>query len=148
MTSIDGQTDSDVVVFARPPLLDGSCSVTGTVLTCTTNNVPDSLFCLIDMSEGFSCSTEFELQTINIQVGSHVLRVFIRDQFFQQVDVDINFDIVSDLQIECQEVDRELIVTRVTCESEGGIGSVSFTCSIDTEPAENCKLNVESVLCF
>ena len=141
ITSTDGQTASDTIEFSRPPFLAANCSVAGTVLSCNTNNQPDSFFCLIDMSTGVSCSALFELQTVNIQVGEHVMRIFVRDEFFQQVNVDITFTIVSDLQIQCQEEGSDLTTGRVDCGSTGGIGSVSFTCSIDNTVAEVCKLN-------
>ena len=136
--STDGQTASSVIEFTRPALLMATCSVTGTVLSCTTTNEVDSVFCIFDASSGEICSVEFELQDIGIRVGEHTVRIFIRDVFSQQVDVDVSFTIVSDLQIECQELDGGLTGARIDCESSGGIGSVFFTCSLDDGALEGC----------
>ena len=141
ITSTDGQTASDAIEFSRPPHLSANCSVSGTVLSCTTNNEPDSFFCLVDMLSGVGCSAVFELQTINIRVGAHVIQVFVRDEFFQQVHLDVNFTIVSDLQIQCEVDSSSLTTSVVKCGSTGGIGSVTFTCSIDGTLPEECELH-------
>lgn len=91
------------------------------------------------MMRGVSCSAEFDLQTVGIQVGNHVIQVFVRDEYFQQVDVDVRFTIVSDLEINCQEMRSGLTGTLVNCDSTGGIGSVTFNCSIDGSPTEPCE---------
>ena len=139
MTSGDGQTASDDIVFTRPPFPTANCSVLGTVLSCTTNNEPDSHFCLFDASLGVACSAMIDLvEDIGLQVGSHSVIVFIRDAFSQQVQVELSFTIVSDLQIDCQELNVGVTTGGVDCERTGGIGEVSFTCSIDDEAPEDC----------
>ena len=148
VTSVDGQTAFDDIVFTRPPILNANCSVLGTVLSCTTNNEPDSLFCLFDASRGVACSVMFDLVAgIQIQVGNHTAIIFVRDLYSQQVQVNLNFTIVSDLQIECQEVNEVVTARGVNCESTGGIGDVFFTCFIDSGSAEDCMLTLY-VHCF
>ena len=139
VTSTDGQIASDVITFTRPPFLMANCSVTGTVLSCDANNEPDTYFCVFDASRVEVCSAVFELQSIDIQVGGHIVVIFIRDIYSQQVQRDLSFNIVSDLQIECQELDSVVTVGAVDCKSDGGIGDVSFNCSIDEGPTEDCK---------
>lgn len=88
----------------------------------------------------------YDLQNINIQVGRHTAIIFIRDEFSQQVQDDIVFTIVSDLQIQCQELDDSLVVGGVDCRTEGGIGAVSFSCSIDDGPSTECMFNHTSCI--
>ena len=93
------------------------------------------------MLSGVGCSAVFELQTINIQVGAHIIQVFVRVEFFQQVHLDVSFTIVSDLQIQCEVDSSSLTTSVVECGSTGGIGSVTFTCSIDGTLPEECELH-------
>lgn len=141
VTSTDGQTASDTITFTRPPHLESNCIVSGTQLSCTSNNEVDSYYCLFDGTRGEECSATFKLESIGIQIGSHTVTVIIRDIFSQQIHRDISFTVVSDLQIECQELNQVVTIGGVDCQSVGGIGRVSFTCSFDNKPAEECMLN-------
>ena len=140
--STDDQIATNIIEFTRPPLLSASCSITDTVLSCTTNNEPDSIFCIFDGTAGTACSVNFDLQTIDIQVGAHFVRIFVRDIYSQQEIVDISFNIVSDLQIECEELDGGLTTARVDCDITGGIGAVFFTCSLDGGLVDECMYTV------
>lgn len=140
VTSRDGQTASDTITFTRPPFLTSSCTISGTIMSCTTNNPVDSVFCIFDDSMGVGCSVMFDLQSIGIQVGRHRVLIVIRDIYFQLNTLERNFTIVSDLEIQCQEVDRGVTIGSVDCQSTGGIGSVDFTCFLDDNPIVECML--------
>lgn len=138
VTSMDGQTASNTITFTRPPFLVSDCTFSGTVMSCTANNEVDSVFCLFDGITGVGCSVMFDLQSIGIQVGRHKVLIFVRDIYFQQNTLERNFTIVSDLEIQCQEVERGVTIGSVDCQSTGGIGSVSFTCFLDGNPIAEC----------
>lgn len=92
---------------------------------------------------GVVCSAMTDLvEDIGIQVGNHNVTVFITDTFSQLVQVELSFDIVSDLQLECEEVNEGVTTGGVDCERTGGIGDVSISCSIDDEAPKDCMLTL------
>lgn len=140
MTGIDGQVASDTVNFTVPPRLSVVCTISDNILMCDGTNTITSQFCIFDTQSPIQCTSPFSFADLGLTVGPHSVTVFVVDIFEQQAREVVDFTVISNLRIVCQE-SNSLTAGEVDCQSTDGIGAVTFTCSYDGEPPEDCKLN-------
>jgi hypothetical protein len=139
VTDRDSQVAADTVAFTTPPLPSVMCSVDDNILTCNSNNQISTLLCQFDGGLSMPCSSPLNVLDLGLGIGPHSLVVMITDVFERTRTVEVEFSVESDLMLVCSEVEDEReYVTGIDCSSTGGIGGVSYSCSLDGESAEDC----------
>lgn len=141
-----GRVAADTVSFVTPPLPSVSCRVQNNVLRCDSANDIFRQVCQFDGAQSsMPCSSPFDIIDTGLPLGPHSVKVLITDVFGRNQTVSIDFNIISNLMINCNVLkisfDRKL-----NCRHSGGIGTVSYTCSYNGEPDEDCKLPLTSYI--
>ena len=131
---------ADSIRFTTPELPRATCGVRRNVLTCDSNNPIDTQLCQFDSDAPMPCTSPLNVLALGLPLGPHSLLIVITDVFGRTLEVPVAFLVVSNLQLTCVAIegDREYI-GRVDCRSSTGIGEVSYECSYDGGPPENCE---------
>lgn len=140
-----GRVTADTVSFTTPPLPSVSCRVENNVLTCESVNEIFRQVCQFDGAQSpMPCSSPFDIVDTGLPLGPHSVRVLITDVFGRNRTVSIDFNIISNLMINCKVSKKRSFEIQLDCPSSGGIGTVSYSCSYDGGPDEDCKLPLTS----
>lgn len=128
---------ADTISFTTPPLPSVSCRVIDNILRCNSNNPIARQLCQFNSdSSSVPCSSPFNIIDHGLTVGQHSLKVTIVDVFERTQTVLLDFSIISNLTINCIETEETPSVLQFDCHTSGGIGDVTYACSID---GEDCK---------
>lgn len=139
-----GRVAADTVPFITPPLPSVSCRVDNNVLTCDSINKIVRQACQFNNApSSVPCSSPFKITDLGLPLGPHSVKVLITDMFGRNRTVSIDFNIISNLVIDC-DVSESSSELKFDCRSSGGIGSVSYACSFNGGPDEDCKLPLAS----
>ena len=133
VTDVHGQTDTETITFTTPPRLVVTCSVVDNILTCDSTNGITAQFCSFDGQLSLECSSSLNISELELGPGPHSINVSITDVFEQSAEVLVDFTIDGGVSIMCRE-----LVNGVDCQATGETGAVTFTCTYDDGPAENC----------
>ena len=82
-TDAGGTTDIEATSFTTPPRISVVCRVTGTALTCDTNNNIATQSCSFDGQLFVDCISPFDINTVGLAVGEHNVTVSITDIYGQ-----------------------------------------------------------------
>ena len=131
---------ADSISFTTPELPRVTCGVRNNILTCDSNNPISTKLCQFDDGSPEPCASPLNVLALGLPLGPHSLLITITDVFGRTLQVPVDFSVESNLQLTCSEVEDNRDYTGgVDCRSVEGIGEVSFMCSYDGEPPQNCE---------
>ena len=136
---MDIRIAADTVSFTTPPRPRVECGVTDNILTCDSSNPIATQLCRFDGGPPIMCMSPFNVLDLGLSLGSHTVDLNVTDVFDRTVPVPVTFSVVSDLMLECSEVEEGISFRGIDCSTTGGIGTVSYSCSFDGSPAEDCE---------
>ena len=141
VVDIDSRVAADSIPFTTPPQPRVTCGVERNILTCDSNNPIAILVCRFDNGPPTPCSTTpLDLVELGLPLGPHSLDITITDIYDRSLTIPVGFSIVSDLELICSEVvDERVYITGLDCSASQGIGDVSYACSYDGSPPEDCE---------